>query len=100
MEIKVRSNEILKNIDKLVNMYKKGLLGGEVMPEDSNPTLSKETIENYIKRIENVQKENIKDIHINYGKVRIKLGMIKKQTLYLIQSKLANLVLNKYKKHL
>ena len=47
MEIKVRSNEILKNIDKLVNMYKKGLLGGEVMPEDSNPNLSKETIENY-----------------------------------------------------
>ena len=43
----MRSNEILKNIDKLVNMYKKGLLGGEVMPEDSNPNLSKETIENY-----------------------------------------------------
>lgn len=40
-------NEILKNVDKLVNMYKKGLLGGEVMPEDSNPHLSKETIENY-----------------------------------------------------
>ena len=39
--------EILKNVDKLVNMYKKGLLGGEVMPEDSNPHLSKETIENY-----------------------------------------------------
>ncbi len=39
--------EILKNVDKLVNMYKKGLLGGEVMPEDSNPNLNKETIENY-----------------------------------------------------
>lgn len=43
----MKSNEILKNVDKLVNMYKKGLLGGEVMPEDSNPHLSKETIENY-----------------------------------------------------
>lgn len=40
-------NEILKNVDKLVNMYKKGLLGGKVMPEDSNPHLSRETIENY-----------------------------------------------------
>ncbi len=40
-------NEILKNVDNLVNMYKKGLLGGEVMPEDSNPHLSRETIENY-----------------------------------------------------
>lgn len=39
--------EILNNIEKLVNMYKKGLLGGEVMPEDSNPHLSRETIENY-----------------------------------------------------
>lgn len=43
----MKSNEILKNVDKLVNMYKKGLLGDEVMPEDSNPHLSRETIENY-----------------------------------------------------
>lgn len=43
----MKSNEILKNVDKLVNMYKKGLFGGEVMPEDSNPHLSRETIENY-----------------------------------------------------
>ncbi len=43
----MKSNEILKNVDKLVNMYKKGLLGGEVMPGDSNPHLSRETIENY-----------------------------------------------------
>ena len=47
MEIKVKNNEILKNVDKLVEMYKKGLLGGEVMPEDSNPHLSKQSIENY-----------------------------------------------------
>ncbi len=43
----MKKNEILKNVDKLVEMYKKGLLGGEVMPEDSNPHLSKESIENY-----------------------------------------------------
>lgn len=30
----MNKKEILKNVDKLVNMYKKGLLGGEVMPED------------------------------------------------------------------
>ena len=28
-------------------MYKKGLLGGEVMPEDSNPHLEKSSLENY-----------------------------------------------------
>lgn len=43
----MNKKKILKNVDKLVNMYKKGLLGGEVMPEDSNPHLSRETIENY-----------------------------------------------------
>lgn len=43
----MKKSEILKNVDKLVNMYKKGLLGGEVMPEDSNPHLGKDTIENY-----------------------------------------------------
>ena len=43
----MKKNDILKNVDKLVEMYKKGLLGGEVMPEDSNPHLSKESIENY-----------------------------------------------------
>lgn len=47
MELKLKNSEILKNVDKLVNMYKKGLLGGEVMPEDSNPHLGKDTIENY-----------------------------------------------------
>ncbi len=38
---------ILENVEKLVQMYHKGLLGGEVMPEDSNPHLDKDTIENY-----------------------------------------------------
>lgn len=40
-------SKIIRDADKLVNMHKKGLLGGEVMPEDSNPHLSRETIENY-----------------------------------------------------
>ena len=38
---------ILEKVDKLVDMYKKGLLGGEVMPEDSNPNFAKESKENY-----------------------------------------------------
>ncbi len=38
---------ILEKVDKLVDMYKKGLLGGEVMPEDSNPHFAKESKENY-----------------------------------------------------
>lgn len=40
-------DEILEKVNKLVNMYKKGLLGGEVMPEDSNPHLEKSSLENY-----------------------------------------------------
>lgn len=47
MDIKLKNKEILENVEKLVEMYKNGLLGGEVMPEDSNPHLSKETVENY-----------------------------------------------------
>lgn len=39
--------EILENVDKLVKMYDNGLLGGEVMPEDSNPKLIKDSLENY-----------------------------------------------------
>lgn len=45
---KIENKEkILEDVDKLVNMYKKGLLGGEVMPEDSNPHLEKSSLENY-----------------------------------------------------
>ena len=36
--------QILKNVDRLVRLYEKGLLGGEVMPEDSNPHLRKDSI--------------------------------------------------------
>lgn len=37
---------IYKKARKLIDMYKKGLLGGEVMPEDANPGLSKDSKEN------------------------------------------------------
>lgn len=40
--------EILENVDKLYKMWKKGDLGGEVMPEDSNPHLEKNSKENYL----------------------------------------------------
>ena len=40
--------EILKKVDILYAMWKQGLLGGEVMPEDSNPSLSQESLENYL----------------------------------------------------
>ena len=38
---------ILEKVNKLVNMHQNGLLGGEVMPEDTNPHFSKESKENY-----------------------------------------------------
>ena len=40
--------DILDKVNKLIEMYKKGELGGEVMPEDRNPNLSKSSLENYI----------------------------------------------------
>lgn len=43
----MNNNEILNNVHILIKMYKDGLLGGEVMPEDSNPLLDKESLENY-----------------------------------------------------
>lgn len=43
----MNKKEILKQVEKLLQMYKNGLLGGEVMPEDSNPNLEKNSIENY-----------------------------------------------------
>jgi endonuclease III len=41
-------NIILKEIDKLYNMYKTGKLGGEIMPEDDNPHLDISSNENYL----------------------------------------------------
>ena len=39
---------ILDKVDKLIKMYKNGELGGEVMPEDANPGLEKDSLENYL----------------------------------------------------
>ncbi len=47
MKIEEKRKEILENVGKLIEMYEKGLLGGEVMPEDSNPHLIKDSVENY-----------------------------------------------------
>lgn len=44
----INKNEILDKVDKLMNMYKNGELGGEIMPEDANPHLDKSTPENYL----------------------------------------------------
>ena len=41
-------NEILDKVEKLMLMHKHGELGGEVMPEDSNPNFKKDALENYI----------------------------------------------------
>ena len=40
--------EILRKVDILYNMWKKGSLGGEVMPEDANPHLEKSSMANYL----------------------------------------------------
>lgn len=45
---KVNQNEILIKVYALYDMYKKGQLGGEVMPEDANPHLEKSSAENYL----------------------------------------------------
>lgn len=44
----MNKKQILENAEKLINMHKKGLLGGEVMPEDANPNLNQESLENYL----------------------------------------------------
>lgn len=44
----MNKNEILKKVDILYAMWKKGVLGGEVMPEDANPHLEKSSLENYL----------------------------------------------------
>ena len=42
------NDEILVKVNKLVDAYKQGLLGGEKMPEDENPHLDKDSKENYM----------------------------------------------------
>lgn len=41
-------DKILKQVDKLIHMYKNGELGGEIMPEDVNPHFDKYSKENYL----------------------------------------------------
>lgn len=41
-------NDRLKKVLNLRSMYLKGLLGGEIMPEDNNPNLPKQSAENYL----------------------------------------------------
>lgn len=38
----------LEKIEKLYNAYKEGKLGGQIMPEDANPHLPIDSIENYL----------------------------------------------------
>lgn len=40
--------ELIDKIERLMIMYKKGELGGEVMPEDANPHFQKSSLENYL----------------------------------------------------
>lgn len=42
------NKEILNKVYKLLDLYKSGALGGEIMPEDENPGLDKSSSENYI----------------------------------------------------
>lgn len=42
------NEEIIKKVDILYEMYKKGNLGEEIMPEDENPHLEKNSLENYL----------------------------------------------------
>ncbi len=44
----MNKQEILNKVDILYDMWKKGLLGGEVMPEDENPNLERNSLENYL----------------------------------------------------
>lgn len=42
------NQDIFNKARKLRNMYLSGLLGGEIMPEDANPSLPKHSTENYL----------------------------------------------------
>lgn len=44
----MNKKELLNKAEKLINLYKEGKIGGEVMPEDANPGLEKSSLENYL----------------------------------------------------
>ena len=43
-----KKKRILENVEELLQLYHSGALGGEIMPEDANPGLGKESKENYL----------------------------------------------------
>ncbi len=44
----MKKEEILKKVELLLQYYKEGKLGGEIMPEDKNPYLPLDSLENYL----------------------------------------------------
>lgn len=44
----MNKSEIFLKVKKLIELHRQGLLGGEIMPEDSNPNLEKNSKENFI----------------------------------------------------
>lgn len=40
--------EIIRKVNKLIQLHRQGYLGGEKMPEDENPCLDKASKENYM----------------------------------------------------
>ena len=43
-----KKKSILKNVEELLQLYRDGKLGGEIMPEDANPGLGNGDRENYL----------------------------------------------------
>ena len=41
-----KKKSILKNVEELLQLYRDGKLGGEIMPEDANPGLGNGDMEN------------------------------------------------------
>lgn len=44
----MNKKKIMHDVEILIKMYKEGLLGGEIMPEDANPSLPLDSLENYL----------------------------------------------------
>jgi len=64
----MQNNEILIKAEKLIAMHQRGELGGEVMPEDANPHLERNSLENYL-YFTLPMALNFREILIHYGKV-------------------------------
>jgi len=44
----MNKKELITKAERLMQMHKAGLLGGEVMPEDANPQLDRSSLQNYL----------------------------------------------------